>query len=278
MFFMFVDFHLHSLASDGSHCPETLMYIAKSNNISMLSLTDHDTMLGTTEALITARKLNIDFIKGVELEADISPSQYCHILSYNLDSVLGLNQYLTELRNNRIQRILSYISIFNELGYPISMEDVDSLTPGRHLTEGLLIKWFVHYDKSNGNDIFNKYFIPSSKYYVPKKYHSYREIIHLIHECGGIAVLAHPFRLRFSECKLNELILRMKQCGLDGIEAYYGSHTVDQILTCKKIADELDLVKTGGSDWHGWEDPVPMGISFSDDELQIFLNKLEKQT
>lgn len=273
---MLVDFHLHSLASDGSHCPESLIYIASAKHISILSLTDHDTILGTEEASTTARKLNISFITGTELEANINPHQYCHILSYNMTNTVSLEKYLNELRNKRIERILSYINMFNELGYPISMEEIDSLTPGRHITESLFIKWFMQYNNSKGEVIFNKYFLPSSKYYIPKTYNYYPEVIRLIHECGGTAILAHPFRLKLSERELTKLILKMKQCGLDGIEAYYGSHSTDQILTCKKIADEFNLIKTGGSDWHGWEDTIPMGISIPDNDLEIFLSKLEK--
>lgn len=267
---MLVDFHLHSLLSDGSHSPEIVIRLAKENGISAVSLTDHDTNLGTPEAINTAQKLNMFFIDGIELQADITKNRYEHILAYGIRDVNKMNSFLEKLRNERIENIVSSIKMLQRYGYNIDLETLDNLTPGRHLTIGHIKKWLKHNSSSSiiiASDLSNTY-------------HYYDEIIRLIKDCGGIAVLAHPFRYNptfyNNPEEMEKYVLVLKNAGLDGIEAYYSTHDKYQIEICENIAQKYGLIKTGGSDWHGWSDRTPMGIQMSEKDFNILLELTKK--
>lgn len=269
---MLVDFHLHSLLSDGSHSPEIVVRLAKENGINAVSLTDHDTNLGIEEAMSTAQKLDMIFIDGIELQADITKNRYEHILAYGIRDVDKMNSFLKKLRDERISNIIDSIKILQNNGYNIDLEIVDNLTPGRHLTTGHIKKWI----KSN----LSPPIITAME--LSNTYHYYDEIIGLIKSCGGIAVLAHPFRYNPSFYKhpeeMEKYVLMLKNAGLDGIEAYYSTHNKYQIELCEKIADKYCLIKTGGSDWHGWSDSTPMGVQMSKKDFNILLESTKKHT
>lgn len=266
---MLVDFHLHSLASDGSHSPDIVIKLANEKGIKAISLTDHDTFLGNTEAKKTAQKLNMCYISGVELQADFEANKYEHILAYGIRDFSQMTTFLEEIREERLQNIEKNIKFLTKLGYPTSFEDVDNQTPGRHLTVGHIKKWL----KRNFPETLSFPILYES-------FHSYSEIIQLIKNCGGIAVLAHPFRynpnFNFNSTAMENHIKKLVNTGLDGIEAYYGTHSPNQIKLCEDIAQKYNLIKTGGSDWHGWSDKSPMGIEMSEKNLDAFFNLLEK--
>lgn len=267
---MLVDFHLHSLLSDGSHSPEVVMRLAKEKGINAISLTDHDTYLGTMEAMKIATRLNMIFIDGVEIQADLTKERYEHILAYGIHDVNKLNSFLENLREERIENIINNIRILQKQGYNINLEMLDNLTPGRHLTIGHIKKW-LHRNSAVSDIVISK---------LSNTYHYYDEIINLIKKCGGIAILAHPFRYNptfyNNPEKLEEQIAILKEAGLDGIEAYYSTHDKRQIEICKHIARKYNLIKTGGSDWHGWSDLTPMGIQMSEKDIHTLLDLIKK--
>lgn len=267
---MLVDFHLHSLLSDGSHSPEVVVRLAKENGIKAISLTDHDTNLGTTEAINTAKKLNMLFINGVELQADLTEKRYEHILAYGISDVDNINSFLEQLREERIKDIIGNIQILQKQGYNINLETIDTITPGRHLTVGHIKKW-LHRNSASTNIITSE---------LLNTYHYYDEIINLIKKCGGVAVLAHPFRYNptfyNNPEELERQISILKEVGLDGIETYYGTHNKRQVAICKYIAKKYNLIMTGGSDWHGWSDLTTMGVQIPEKDLDILLNSIKR--
>lgn len=131
-----IDFHLHTIYSDGDYTPFELVRLLRENNVTSFSLTDHDSTLGLKEMQVLANKFQMEFIPGVEFEAyyDIENEQYVHILGYNFSNLNEIDKYLVKLRNERINLIYDYIQLFNNIGMHISFEEINNLTPGIHLT------------------------------------------------------------------------------------------------------------------------------------------------
>lgn len=275
-----IDLHLHSLCSDGEFSPSEVVKKAKQENISVISLTDHDSISGISEASATASKLGIQFIPGVELEAstDISKSRYIHILGYNFSKYNLLEQYLNALKQERITLVKKYISLLNELGYPLTFEDVTTLTPGSHLTVyhiATLLSKKGYFDFSIAKKLFLN---PDGKYYIPRHFYNVDFIINLIIQSGGIPVLAHPCRLRQKGNELDRYIAFLSQKGLRGIEVYYSSHSKSEVEFYKFLADKYHLLMTAGSDWHSPKDNIQMGLSIPFEEKLVFqlLNHSDK--
>lgn len=264
---MFVfDYHLHSLASDGSFSPESVVSFAHRNGVNSISLTDHDTISGLEKARIMAQNLGIEFIDGVELEADISPYQYCHILAYYIKNLNMLDNYLYTLRKERINIITAYIHLLQNQNYSITFDDVRALSPGEHLTPMHIATWlYLNNHYSSFQEAKKAYLVPGTYNYIPRIYHSYIDILKLIDNCGGVSVLAHPFRLNFDNEVLEQFVNKLKLHGLKGIEAYYSYHTSSQVNFCLYLAKKYNLVVTGGSDWHCFEDRKEIGIKLPND-------------
>lgn len=258
-----IDLHLHSLCSDGDFSPSDVVKKAKDENISVLSLTDHDSISGIDEAKKTATKLGIRCIPGVELEAstDITKSRYIHILGYNFSRYDLLSEYLNRLKNERIFLIKQYIYILNNLGYNVTFDEVSSLTPGEHLTVYHIAKLLSKrgfFDFSTAKRMFLN---PDGKYYIPRQFYDVDFIINLILDSGGIPVLAHPCRLRQKGNELDKYVASLCPKGLKGIEVYYSSHSKEEIEFYKSLAEKYNLLMTAGSDWHSPNDNIQMGMS-----------------
>ncbi len=264
-----VDLHLHSLYSDGSFSPTYVMNLAHRNNVSIVSLTDHDCIMGLTEARSVANKLGMIFINGIECECDLSIEEatHIHVLAYNVKDLSSMSNYLETLRSERLDLINRYISYMQqEQNLNIELDDVKNLTPGIHLTANHILLWLVK------NGIYHSfyeakldYLLPSSPHYLPKKYHIVEDVIRFIRKCGGIPVLAHPYRIGYSDSKLDSFVGHLKSLGLQGIEAYYATHSQAQIDFLLHLANKYDLIVTAGSDWHDYENDILPGIKVPDE-------------
>lgn len=258
-----IDLHLHSLYSDGEFSPSDVVRKAKNENISVLSLTDHDSISGINEARKTATTLGMYCISGVELEAstDITKSRYIHILGYNFSRYDLLNDYLNKLKKERIALIKQYINLLNNLGYNTTFDEVTSLTPGEHLTVyhiAMLLSKKGFLDFSTAKKMFLN---PDGMYYIPRHFYNEDFIINLILDSGGLPVLAHPCRLRQKGVELDEYVSSLCLKGLKGIEVYYSSHSKAEIEFYKSLAKKYNLLMTAGSDWHSPNDNIQMGLS-----------------
>lgn len=263
-----IDFHTHSLFSDGDLLPSEVVKKAKQNNVSVLSLTDHDSILGLNEARIACEQEGIQFIPGVELEAatDISHSNYIHILGYNFQRPEILNQYLITLRQERIYIIKKYVDLLNSLGFNTDFNEVNSSTPGLHLTTYhipiiLCKKGYYETFESAKRD----FLYPDGKYYISRNYYDVDFIIDLILKSDGIPVLAHPCRLPQKGNDLESYVRVLKEKGLKGIETYYSQHSKSDIAFYESIAKKYDLIQTAGSDFHTPNEDIQIGISVLDE-------------
>ena len=248
-----VDLHTHSIYSDGSYTPEEIINAAVNTGLTAVSITDHDTINGLEAGISAAgmRGGSITFIPGVEISAVYKCS--LHILGYfRPDNYQEISGFIDGMRKERHIRNLSIIKRLNELGIRITETEVAGIAGkevfGRPHIAAALVKAGVVPTISAA---FNEYLSGGRKAYVQKKSLPPEECVAAISEAGGLPVIAHPsltgLRLKEMASLAGALIGR----GLFGIEAFYPEHTETETMHYSRMAEELGLLATGGSDFHG---------------------------
>lgn len=253
-----VDLHTHTNYSDGDLSPYELISLAIKKGISVLGITDHDTLEGIktidkTDSLIVNN--NIQIINGIELSAKVSKGKM-HILGYDIDIYnSSLNEKMEQLRDNSINSVLSVMEqIKRDYGIVFRYNDIKELVNSNHnLGRPDLAKLCIKYGYANSIQYaFDKYLTPAhNKVRDMNKGIPYQECIQLILQSGGIPVLAHPKSLQLCEDDFLTLLQEMISLGLKGIEVYHPSHTSEEIKHYLEIANKYNLLVSGGSDYHG---------------------------
>lgn len=254
----YADFHAHTTASDGTFTPTELVRAAHDAGLTYLAVTDHDTTHGVPEAMQAAKENGIRLLPGVELSAEGQPGK-CHLLGLGIDPDHGpLIDTLRQLSENRRQRNEKMAQRLTGLGVPITLEEVTAAAPpganvGRpHFADVLVQKGYVR-DKY---EAFARYLGDDAAGYVEKETLSPADAIRLVHDAGGYCFLAHPALVKMNEHETFETRWAAYQAlGLDGIEAYYNLHTPAQTERFVRLAQKLNLLVTGGSDFHGANKP-----------------------
>ena len=255
---MLVDFHMHSVYSDGIKTPKELLRHALDCNVSMMALTDHDEIDGI-KALRTAQEQldpekTIKIINGCEFSADYKDKSI-HILGYRFDETnKELRDFIEYFKSKREERIDEIIRRCNNAGYFISKDELLKKFPktqayGRPHIGQLLIDGGYAKDI---NDVFKDILRKDSPCYVPKVKIEVPYIIDIIHKAGGLAVMAHP-KLVTSD----EYVVEMLVYDFDGMEVYHTKHNDDDVKRYKALAKEHNLFITGGSDYHGIPGKAP---------------------
>jgi len=250
----FADLHLHTQFSDGTFSPEELVAHAVQHGLSAIALTDHDTVEGCAATARECEAVGIEFISGTELTAEYDDTEV-HLLGYFLDTQNErLLAEITKFQAVRQQRIHEMVARINELGVPLLLEDVFALanckSPGRpHVARALAKAGLV----KNLDDAFERFLKRGRAAWVPKARMSARESIQLIHQAGGLAVMAHPGLNR-----TDEIIPGLVDAGLDGIECFHTKHSTAMSERYLEIADQYHLLVTGGSDCHGYSKAKPL--------------------
>ena len=244
---MLVDLHIHTIFSDGRYSPEEVVGLAKRANISIISITDHDTVEGIEPVSEAAKGLNITVIPGVEFSAR-KEGKSVHILGYFIDCKnVRLVDFLNWMKKARYERAGKVVEKFRSFGIELDMQEVvEEAGPGvigrPHIAEVL-----VKRGKVNGiGEVFTKYLGYGKPCYIPKANISPKEVIDVIKDASGIPILAHPGLL--SE---DDWIPELVDDGLEGIEVWYSRHSNNQIEKYKRIAQKYNLLMSGGSDSHG---------------------------
>lgn len=250
----FVDMHCHSTASDGTFAPAQVVQLAKDSGLSGLALTDHDTIAGIAEAQQAAARLGIDFIPGIEISAEFPHPGTLHILGYGVDpassELKSLTDQLIAGRDNRNPRIIEKL---NEIGIPVTMAEWEAEAKGNvlgrpQLAAILMRKGYV----SSIKQAFDKYIGQGSPAYFDKERLTPRQAFQRIHDSGGLAVLAHPVQLRLAnDAQLERQIKDLLDLGLDGMEVIHSDHDAATVEKLSVLANKYNLLKTGGSDFHG---------------------------
>ena len=251
------DLHIHTCFSDGSDSPEDVVEIALQKELKCVAITDHDIIDGVESAVVAAEGTGLEVIPGVELSTDFNGADI-HILGYCFDVRYPvLNERLQMFRNVRVERVKKMAEKLKAMGKDVSADDILSLASsdavGRpHVAQALVNKGYV---KTVG-EAFDGYIAEGKPAYVPKFKQTPFEAIDLIHQAGGVAVMAHPM-----DTLRDELIPGFVEAGLKGLEVYYPNRSRRIIEFYERIADKHGLIKTGGSDAHGrYRNYSPIGI------------------
>ncbi|MGB5288967.1 MAG: PHP domain-containing protein, partial [Ignavibacteriaceae bacterium] len=240
------DLHTHTYHSDGFYAPENLLTKAHNRGIKVLSITDHDSMNGISEAIEIAKKFEIEIVPGVEISSDIRDTEV-HILGYFVDpNNKELEHYLNFFREERHKRAIRIVKKLNILGLNITIDDVlvfakNSAIGRPHIAQALLAKGQV----KSFFEAFYKYIGNHAPAYERKVHLSPQSAFKIINDAGGLSFIAHPGDM--PEILIKELI----DAGVDGIEVVHPSHSPEQVRFYRGIVNQYFLLECGGSDFHG---------------------------
>ena len=256
---MKVDLHIHTTASDGRLSPEEVVRVAAEQGLSVIAITDHDTLAGIEPALLAAESFPpLIVIPGLEINTDI-PNNEVHILGYFVDNRdKKLKQALVKLRNSREARALKMITRLRELGIDIAWNRVLELAGGAsvgrpHIAQAMFEGGYI----SSFREAFTKYIGRLGPAYVERARLSPQEAVKLVVNARGLPVLAHPADID----NVEELVVNLKGVGLVGLEAYYDGYDRKLIDSFVQLAAKHGLIASGGSDFHGLGDDneTPIG-------------------
>ena len=246
-----VDLHLHSTASDGQFSPTEIVRKSAMAGLNVIALADHDTVNGIIPALEAVKFFpELEVLPCVEISTDISQGEV-HILGYFVDYTNDkLQATLGKMRESRQERAQRMIIKLTKLGLSITWERVQEIAGsgsiGRpHIAQAMLERGYI----TSIKEAFTKYIGWGGPAYAEREKMSSLEAIELVLQAQGLPVFAHPLTIDNPEA----IVIELKVAGLVGIEAYYGSYTVEEINRLVNIANRHNLIATGGSDYHGLE-------------------------
>ncbi|MFZ5472032.1 MAG: PHP domain-containing protein [Myxococcota bacterium] len=243
-----IDLHSHTTASDGQYAPHELVALAAQAGVTVLAVTDHDTVagLGACQSAAAARGLRL--VNGIELSAFINDREV-HILGHFIEPgdarLGGFSAFLRTEREKRMERMVEKVC---SLGFPVTMEEVRTLAGDAHLGRPHLARVMVERGFcADTKEAFDRYLGDGRRAYVDRYRLSGQEAIALIRGAKGAATVAHPGTSKLERSELASLAA----VGLAGLEVYHSDHSPSVRQKFLTLAQELDLVPTAGSDFHG---------------------------
>jgi predicted metal-dependent phosphoesterase TrpH len=255
------DLQSHSNYSDGALAPAAVVAAAAAAGVTLLALTDHDTVDGVTEALAAAEEHAIGLVPAVELSTADVLDEDLHVLGYGIDHTdVILAQRLVAWRADRARRIERMAGLLTELGLPPDREELDARHAaghpvGRPHLAAAAIAGNRERLRNEGLDepsaFLEAYLVPGRPAYSRRTSPSVPEAIDAIHEAGGVAVWAHPFWDFAGADDVRTTLARFAAAGMDGVEAFYVTHDREQTLLLCDLAAEHGLLTTGSADFHG---------------------------
>jgi 3',5'-nucleoside bisphosphate phosphatase len=248
-----IDLHLHTTASDGRCTPHELVDRALRAGVTVMAVTDHDTVAAIPEVQSAAKACGIEVIVGIEITA-IESGRDIHMLGYFLhpgDTELAL--FLAKQRAQRIARVEALGLRLAQLGMPIDIEPVlmqareqRGRSVGRpQIARAMIAAGYV----ADTREAFDRWLATGRPAFVPRSGAPPGEVIDIVHAAGGLASLAHP-----GQTDVDSHIPAYAEAGLDALELYHPDHDADEVDRYRNIASRLKLLATGGSDFHGEAD------------------------
>jgi 3',5'-nucleoside bisphosphate phosphatase len=243
---MLIELQSHSTVSDGQLPAAEVVEKAAEAGVTTLALTDHDAIAGVAEAAEAAERLGIELVPAIEMSCVHEYAEDLHICGYwiDLEKMAPACERAQEERRTRAGEIVENL---RREGFDLTLEDAireagaaDSI--GR-----------PHIAKAAGatgdlGPFFEEYLVPGAKAFVSRRWPTAAQAIELIHEAGGVAVIAHPYWDISEPTEVEDLI---RSLGADGVETFYPSHSKEQTAHLLALCEELDLVPTASSDYHG---------------------------
>ncbi|MUT88705.1 PHP domain-containing protein [Streptomyces sp. Z38] len=265
---MRIDLHTHSTASDGTDTPAELVRKAAAAGLDVVALTDHDTTRGHAEAL-AALPQGLTLVTGAELSCRLDGVSM-HLLAYLFDPEEPALLAERELvRDDRVPRAKGMIAKLNELGVPVTWEQVARIagngSVGRPHVASALVELGV---VDSVSDAFTlEWLADGGRAYVPKHETDPFEAVRLVKDAGGVAVFAHPAAVKRGRTVPDSAIAELARAGLDGIEVDHMDHDPGTRARLRGLAGELGLLVTGSSDYHGSRKTCVLGEFSTDPEV-----------
>jgi predicted metal-dependent phosphoesterase TrpH len=243
---MSIELQSHSTVSDGQLLPAGVVEEAAKAGVTTLALTDHDAVAGVPDAEEAAGRLGIELVPAIEMSCVHEYAEDLHICGYWID-LEKIGPACERAQLERRERAGEIIENLRREGFDLTLEDAireagaaDSI--GR-----------PHIAKAAGatgdlGPFFEEYLVPGAKAFVPRRWPTAAQAIELIHEASGVAVIAHPYWDISAPDEVDDLI---RSLGADGVETFYPTHSREQTAHLLALCEELDLVPTGSSDYHG---------------------------
>jgi len=244
-----IDLHSHTLHSDGDRSPAQLFAEAKTAGVEVLAVTDHDTVFGLEECRVASEASGVRFVTGIELSCELHGREV-HVLGHFIDPrAPALERMASGMLAERRERMERMVALAQRMGFSgVTMERVVAASGGENLGRPHLARALVDCGHAQSmNDAFDRFLRTNGPLWVDRKRLPTEEAIRLVHEAGGTASIAHPGANGISRQELNALAAE----GLDGVEAWHPEHPPNQAEAFVRWADELGLVVTAGSDYHG---------------------------
>ena len=243
---MLIELQSHSTVSDGQLAPAEVVAQAWEAGVTTLALTDHDAVAGVPEAAEAAKGFGIELVPAIEMSCVHEYAEDLHVCGYWVD-LAAIGPACERAQQERVNRAEEIIQRLRNWGFEIKLDDAiaeagDALSIGR-----------PHIARAAGatgdlGPFFEEYLVPGAKAFVPRRWPTAEQAIEIIHEAGGSAVIAHPYWDIDAPDEVEDLI---RSLGADGIETFYPSHNKEQTEHLLRLCEELDLVPTASSDYHG---------------------------
>lgn len=253
------DLHTHSIFSDGTYTPTQLIDEAVGIGLSALALTDHNSVDGLPELISAAVDKPIEIVAGAEFSVDYNGTEL-HLLGLFIPQVYfsQVTDRMTAYNQRKEQSNIDLIASLRRTGMVLDYDAIKNATPNRrinraHIAAAMLQKGYV----GSVAEAFETYLSKTSGYYREPRRLTVWEMLDFIRSIGAVSVLAHPF-LQMSEYELCHFLPLARDGGLVGMECYYVSYDEATTDISLRMADEIGLLRSGGSDFHGTRKP---GIS-----------------
>ncbi len=268
-----IDLHCHTTASDGIYSPTEIIDYAIAHNVSVLAITDHDSVDGLAEACDYAKQKSFNLIPGIEFSIDYPHGSF-HLVGMGIDYTNAELRYeLEHLQLLRKERICKIIKDLQLHGIDVTNEEIEKEalgnSPGRpHVARVLVKKGYA----PTVSDVFTQFMVKGKPGYIKKEKINFHRALQLIKATGGTAIVAHPVSLGFSTWDEGEQIIKdFVTAGVAGIEVYSAMHGAEDVTHLLHIAEKYSLLISGGSDFHGDKNeamgyyaegkPIPAGLA-----------------
>ncbi len=246
------DLHCHSVISDGTLTPEQLAARAQVNGVALWSLTDHDELGGQQRAAAAARAIGLNYLTGVEISVTFI-HQTVHIVGLGFDpDNEALQRGLAQTRGGRAQRAMDMSDALARVGIAGAYQGALKFAGNHNLISRT---HFARFLVETGvcretNEVFRKYLTEGKPGYVEHRWAGLKDAVRWIKDAGGVAVIAHPARYKFTANEEYALFSEFKSHGGQGVEVVTGSHSAAEFLSYADTAREFDLAASRGSDFH----------------------------